>query len=159
MVLVIYLVIYWPPVLPWCCHVKSGMRKMSCRLGEQLSQTKHVWMCACLCVVMLVLHVHMHWAWEAHMISPLSCCADPSHWWKVVDRAEVSGVWVFVYSGEETEGRCIIFSASSHKGKESGELKSSYLRLFSLCSLMSHEIHLLGFALGWFGFHVLFLDM
>lgn len=94
---------------------KVEWQKMSCRLGEQLSQTKHVWMCACLCVVMLVLHVHMHWAWEAQMISPLSCCADPSHWWKVVDRAEVSGVWVFVYSGEETEGRCIIFSASSKK--------------------------------------------
>lgn len=31
---------------------------------------------------------------------PLSCCADPSLWWEVVRRVELSGVWGFVFSIE-----------------------------------------------------------
>lgn len=117
-----------------------------------LSQSKHVceWPCVCVGAGGLgCMSVCNERAWPQRL-HPCPAALTLSLWWKVVDSVEVSGVWVFVFSGEGLRAKSVWVSFLLPR-RPSGEPKSGSSRLFSCYSVMIHDKHLPEWAPGCFG--------
>lgn len=109
----------------------------SCRSVNDSVCVEHKCRGACLCTMSV--------AWPERLPRPF-CCADPSFWWEVVDRVEVSAVWVFVLK-RDGEGKSLCLSIIS----SAPSTKWTKVWLFSCYSVMIHGKHLPESAPGFFG--------